>query len=133
MKKWILALTLVLGLIGLSACGNSDSKAIVKTKSGDVTKDELYEAMKDKYGEQTLQQLVFEKVLNKNYEVVQEKIDADVDQLKEQYGQEFEFFLLQNQFSDEDELRETLKFNQLITLAATEDIKVTEDELKEYY
>lgn len=133
MKKWILGLTLVLGLIGLSACGNSDSKPIVKTKSGNVTKDELYEAMKDKYGEGTLQQLVFEKVLNKNYDVVQEKIDSDVEKLKEQYGEQFEFFLLQNQFSDEDELRDTLKFNQLITLAATKDVKITEDELKEYY
>lgn len=133
MKKWMTALTIVLGLIGLSACSNGGNGIVAKTESGNVTEDELYEAMKERYGQQTLQQLVFEKVLNDKYELNEDKIEADITQLKEEYGMQFEFFLAQNQLIDEDDLRETLKFNQLLTLAATKDIKVTDDELKEYY
>lgn len=133
MKRKIVGLALALSLVGLSACSNDSKNVIVKTDSGNVTQDELYEAMKDKYGEQTLQQMVFEKVLNDKYKVDEKEIDEEIDALKEQYGEQFELFLMQNQLTDEKELRDTLHFNNLLTAAATANIKITEDEVKEYY
>lgn len=133
MKRKIVGLALALSLVGLSACSNDSKNVIVKTDSGNVTQNELYEAMKDKYGEQTLQQMVFEKVLNDKYKVDEKEIDEEIDALKEQYGEQFELFLMQNQLTDEKELRDTLHFNNLLTAAATADIKITEDEVKEYY
>lgn len=50
---------LAVGIIGLSTCSarNADSDVVAQTKAGDVTKEELYETRKDKYGEQALNSL----------------------------------------------------------------------------
>ncbi|UII56880.1 peptidylprolyl isomerase [Cytobacillus spongiae] len=133
-KKWLLSLTLAAGVIGLSACNNaSSSDVIVETKAGNITKDELYEAMKEKYGEQALQELVYEKVLSEKYEVTDEELDAKIDELKQQLGANFEMALAQYGYASEDDLRETFKTGLLQEKAAIKDIEATEDELKEYY
>ena len=58
---------------------------IAETKAGNVTKDELYEVMKERYGEQTLQELVFEKILSDKYEVSDKEIKKAVEDLEAQY------------------------------------------------
>lgn len=133
MKKWVLSLTLAAGMVGLAGCGGQGGDAVAKTKAGDVTKDELYEAMKDKFGEQALQQLVFEKVLSKEYKVSDKEVDKKLDELKEQLGPQFQMALMQSGFKDEDDFRESLKVNLLQEKAAVQDIKVSEEEVKEYY
>lgn len=133
MKKWVLSLSLAAGVIGLAGCGGQGGDAVAKTKAGDVTKEELYEAMKDKHGEQALQQLVFEKVLSKEYKVSDKEVDKKLDELKEQLGPQFQMALMQSGFNDEDDFRESLKVNLLQEKAAVKDIKVSEKEVKEYY
>lgn len=133
MKKWVLSLSLAAGIVGLAGCGGQGGDAVAKTKAGDVTKDELYEAMKDKFGEQALQQLVFEKVLSKEYEVSDKEVDNKLDELKDQLGPQFQMALMQSGFKDEDDFRESLKINLLQEKAAVKDIKVSEEEVKEYY
>lgn len=75
MKKWILALTLAGGVLTLGACGQSGSTTVAESKAGNVTQDELYKTMKEKYGDQALQQLVFEKVLSKKYKVTDKELN----------------------------------------------------------
>ena len=133
MNKWVLSLSLAAGIVGLAGCGGQGSDTVAKTKAGDVTKDELYEAMKDKYGEQALQQVVFEKVLSKEYKVSDKEVDKKLEELKEQLGPQFQMALLQSGFKDEDDFRQSLKVNLLQEKAATKDIKVSEKEVKEYY
>lgn len=134
MKKWILTLTLTAGVIGLSACnGNGSSEAVVESNAGNVTKDELYEAMKEKYGEQALQELLYQKVLAKKYKVTDEELNKKVDEIKAQAGANFEMLLMQNNIKDEKQLKEILKSQLLVEKAAMKDIKVTDKELKEYY
>ncbi|RST75161.1 peptidylprolyl isomerase [Siminovitchia acidinfaciens] len=133
MKKWVLSLSLAAGIVGLAGCGGQGGDAVAKTKAGDVTKDELYEAMKDKFGEQALQQLVFEKVLSKEYKVSDKEVDKKLDELKDQLGPQFQMALMQSGFKDEDDFRESLKINLLQEKAAVKDIKVSEEEVKEYY
>ncbi|GIN98462.1 foldase protein PrsA 2 [Siminovitchia terrae] len=133
MKKWVLSLSLAAGIVGLAGCGGQGGDTVAKTKAGNVTKDELYEAMKDKYGEQALQQLVFEKVLSKEYKVSDKEVDQKMDELKEQLGPQFQMALLQSGFKDEDDFRQSMKVNLLQEKAAAKDIKVSEDEVKEYY
>ncbi|WNS76760.1 peptidylprolyl isomerase [Bacillus sp. DTU_2020_1000418_1_SI_GHA_SEK_038] len=137
MKKWIISLTLTAGVLGLTACnGNnnaSDSDVVVQTKAGDITKDELYDAMKEKTGEAVLRELVYEKVLSKNYNVSDEELNEKIDELKEQLGPNFEMALLQYGYKDEDELKDTFRTGLMQEKAAIKDIKVTEEEVKEYY
>src|SRR5688500_1081088 len=105
MKKWMLALTLAGGVIALSACNQSgDNTTVAESNAGDVTKDELYEAMKEQVGAQALQQLVYEKVLTDKYKVTDKELNAKVDELKEQFGENFEAALAQSGLEDEADL-----------------------------
>lgn len=135
MKKLVVALTLTAGVLGLSACssGDSDKEAVVKTDAGDVTKDEFYKELKTKFGDQVLQQMVLVDILEKNYDVPEEEVDAKIKELKDQLGEQFDMFLQQKGFKDEDAYRETLKINLLQQAAITEDIKVPEKDIKAHY
>ncbi|MFP7295707.1 peptidylprolyl isomerase [Neobacillus niacini] len=132
MKKWMLALTLAGGVIALSAC-NQNGSTVAESSAGDVTQEELYEAMKEKVGAQALQQLVYEKVLSEKYEVSDKELDAKVDELKEQLGDNFEAALAQYGYADVEDFKETMKLGMMQEKAAMKSIKVTDKEVKEYY
>lgn len=132
MKKWMLALTLAGGVIALSACNQSGS-TVAESSAGDVTQEELYEAMKEKVGAQALQQLVYEKILSEKYEVTDKELDAKVAELKEQLGENFEAALAQYGYADEEDFKETMKLGMMQEKAAMKSIKVTDKEVKEYY
>src|SRR5574342_287181 len=132
MKKLLLTLTVAAGVIGLSACSGdneSSSEVLVETKAGNITKDELYESMKDKYGEQALQELLYQKVLAKNYKVTDKEVDAKVAELKKELGENFELVFQQNQLKDENELKKVLKDQMLMEKAALKDVKVSEKDV----
>jgi foldase protein PrsA len=131
MKKWMLALTLAGGVVALSACNQSNSDTVAESKAGNVTKDELYQSMKEQVGAQALQQLVYEKVLSDKYKVTDKELDAKVDELKEQFGDNFEAALAQSGLKDEADLREMMKVGMLQEKAGLESI--TDKELKEAY
>ena len=133
MKKWALAISLTAGLIGLTACSNGDSEKIVETKAGDITKDEFYSAMKERYGEAVIQELVYEKVLSENYEVTDKEVTAKFDELKAQMGDNFQMALQSSGYKTEDDFKRALKLNMLQEKAAISDIKVTDKELQEAY
>lgn len=136
MKKLIISLSVAAGVIGLSACSGdneSSSEVLVETKAGDITKEELYESMKDKYGEQALQELLYQKVLSKNYKVTDKEVDAKVADLKEELGDNFELVLQQNQLKDENELKKVLKDQMLMEKAALKDVKVSDADVKKRY
>ncbi|WP_409253337.1 peptidylprolyl isomerase [Bacillus sp. SCS-153A] len=140
MKKWILTMSLAAGVIGLSACNNAEdngdsSEIVAETKAGDITKEELYTSMKEKFTpqmEQALQELVLKKVLGDKYEVTEEEVDEKLNEAKDQLGPQFEMFLSQYNLN-EDSFREYLELQLLQEKAATADIEVSEDELQEYY
>ncbi len=125
-----MAAAVVVSLMALSACNNGDSEAIVKTKSGDITKDEFYNEMKERVGKTVLRDLIDEKVLSKKYKVTDEEIDREIERIKEAYGTQYDLAVQQN---GENVIRDMVKLDLLRTKAAIEGIKVTDKELKEYY
>src|SRR5699024_2362296 len=130
MKKVAIAATLSIGIISLSACGGSET--IAKTDHGNVTKDELYDAMKAEAGGDVLRQLVTFKILEDKYDVSDEEVDEKVEELKEEIGEGYEDLLEQQGLTEED-LKKDLK-NQLLQQAAlTEGEEVTDEEVEEYY
>ncbi|MCM3767362.1 peptidylprolyl isomerase [Neobacillus niacini] len=133
MKKWILALTIAGGVLGLSACNGASSEKVAETKAGDVSQEELYNVMKDKFGEQALQQLVYEKVLSKKYKVTDKELDEKIEQLKADLGANFEMTLQQYGYKSEADLKKTMKLGMLQEKAAMENIKVSDKELKDYF
>ncbi|WP_042353602.1 peptidylprolyl isomerase [Bacillus rubiinfantis] len=135
MKNWMLSLALAMGVISLSACSsaNGSSNVVAETKVGNISKDELYNVMKEKYGEQALQEILYEKVLSAKYKVTKEELDQKVQEIKEQAGPNFDMLLAQNNIKDEKELKKVLESQLLIEKAALKDIKVNDKELKQYY
>lgn len=129
-KKMTLGIVSALAVVGLTACGNGGD--VVKTDDGNVTKDELYEAMKDKYGAQTVQQLTFEKVLEDKYKVSDKEINAEVQKYKDQYGDQFSSVLAQSGLTEES-FKENIKYNMLVTKATEANTKTDDKTLKEYY
>ncbi|MCA1061939.1 peptidylprolyl isomerase [Rossellomorea sp. AcN35-11] len=139
MKKWIISVSLAAGVAGLAGCsgdgaeGNSD--VVATTKAGDVTKEELYKSMKQKFTpqmEQALQELVYTKVLEEKYDVSEEEVEEKLNEAKDQLGPQFDMFLQQYNL-DEKSFKEYLKLQLLQEKATISDVKVTEEEVKEYY
>jgi foldase protein PrsA len=133
MKKWILTFSLLAGIVTLAACNNGDnSETVAETDAGNITKDELYDAMKEPYGQQVLQQLVYEKVLSEKYEVTDEELDAKFNEVKDQLGSNFEMALMQYGMTEET-FKDSLKLDLLVEKASIADIEATDEEIKEYY
>lgn len=132
MKKWILAITLASGVLALSACSNGSDK-VSESNAGNVTKDELYNAMKDKYGTSMLQELTFEKVLANRYTVKDSDITTKFNEIKKQYGASFQTALTQSGFKNEAAFKKSIKTQLLIEKAAEKDLSITDKELKSYY
>jgi len=132
MKKTILALTMAASVLALSAC--SDEKAgeevLVKSKAGNVTQSELYNEMKDAQGEQTLQLLVLEKVLDAKYKISDKQVDTAINEMKEQLGEGFDAYIAQ-QGHTEESLKKILRINMLQEAALTDGVEVTDKEIEE--
>ena len=134
MKKTLFALTLAASL-GLAACSNS-SDVVVSTSYGDIKESEFYDEIKRLAGtasmEDLLEQVVLEKILNEQYEVTDEEIDAEFDKYAEQYGDSFESLLAQSGFT-EDTFKDNLRFEVLKNKAIAKTVKVTDEEISKYY
>ncbi|MEW9675042.1 peptidylprolyl isomerase [Lentibacillus sp. L22] len=134
MKKLVIALTLSAGVLGLSACTNNDSsQTVVKTDAGNITKEDFYDQLKDQAGDQVLQQMVTEKVLNDKYDVSDKAVDKEVKKAKDQMGDQFEMALQQQGIKDEDEFRHMVRLSMLQEQALSEDIDIPEKEIKQHY
>ncbi|WP_456276032.1 peptidylprolyl isomerase [Bacillus sp. AK128] len=140
MRRYLLTLTLTAGVLALTACtddnnaGNvDDSEVVVESEAGAITKDEFYEAMKERYGEQVLRELVYGKVLSQNFDVTDEEVQKEVDLLKEQYQDQFPMLLQQSGFKTEEQLKKTMKVGLMQEKLAMQDIEVTDEEIQEHY
>ena len=89
MKKWFVAAASVLMTLSLAACG---SKTVATTSGGKVTESEYYSSLKKtSSGKQVLQEMILNKILDKEYgdKVTDKKVDAEYNKYKKQYGSSF--------------------------------------------
>ncbi|WP_274309038.1 peptidylprolyl isomerase [Solibacillus daqui] len=130
MKKTIIGLALTASLM-LAACGNSQDEVIVTTASGDITKDEFYEQIKELAGTSLLEQVVIEKILNEKYDVTDKEVEEQFSTYKDMYGDSFETALASNGYTEET-FKDTVRF-QLLQQKAMEDVEITDEEINTYY
>ncbi|MEW9501671.1 peptidylprolyl isomerase [Jeotgalibacillus marinus] len=133
MKKWIATVSLAVGVTGLAACSD-DGTVLVSSSVGDITKEELYQQMKDSYGQTTLETMMTEAVLQEKYPVTDEEVDAEMNAIKEGFDDEeqFEEALAMEKYTEES-LRQEVRFNKLLTNASIADIEVPEEEVQAEY
>lgn len=132
MKKILTAATITIAILALAACG-SDSEVVVKTDAGNITKEEFYNELKTRNGENTLQEMITTKVLEGKYEVDEKEIDEQIDTMKEQIGDQFDFWLMQQGIADEDAFRDILRTGLLYEEAIYSDVEISDEEVDERY
>ena len=130
MKKTLLALTFAASL-GLAACNNPGEEVVVSTNVGDITQEEFYKSIKEIAGDQLLQQVVVEKILNDKYKVTDKEVEEELKAVKEQYGEGYEAALAQSNLT-EDALKSNIRFS-LLQEKAVADVEVTDEEIQKYY
>lgn len=133
MKKVVKASVISLALLTAAACSSNDDEVVVETKAGNITKDEFYEELKDRAGEATLQEMITIKVLEDSFEVDEDEVDSRLEETKEQAGEQFEMFLMQQGIPDEGAFRDLLKTSLLYEEAAYGDIEISDEEIEDYY
>ncbi|WP_242705610.1 peptidylprolyl isomerase [Pontibacillus sp. ALD_SL1] len=136
MKKKVLTFCVAaLGALTLSACSNAsaDGDVVAETANGNITKDEFYNKLVDQYGDAVLKEMLYDTVLSEEYPVSEEDVQAEIDKVKESYGDQFESALQQNGFKDEAQFKDFLKTQLQKEKATTQGVEVTDEEVKEYY
>src|SRR5699024_4786700 len=111
---------------------NADPDTVVETNVGNVTKEDFYEALKQESGEQVLTDLVTMVVLENKYDVSDEEVEAELDNLKERLGDAYEDALEAQNVTEEDLIKDIRK-GLLQEKAITDGIEVDEEELEQYY
>jgi len=132
MKKTVLSLTLAASVLALSACGNAGNEKVATTKVGDVTKDQLYNEMKDSVGDSALQLIIIEKVLNDKYKVSDKEVNAEFEKQKKQMGSSFEQTLAAQNMTEKS-FKRSIKLNLLQEAALADGVKVSDADMKAYY
>lgn len=127
----------VASTLALAACSNNQS-AVATSKAGNVTQEELYKALKATAGEQTLQRLVLQKVLEndaKDKKALEEEAKTEVANQVKQYGGEdaLKAVLARSGFTSVDAYRDTVYLNKLITAAVKKANKFSDEEVQKYY
>ncbi|MDN4526951.1 peptidylprolyl isomerase [Fictibacillus fluitans] len=136
MKKWLVSLGLAAGVLSLSACNSgAGSEKVVESKAGDITKDQFYKELKTQYGDQVLKQMVDNKLLEKKYKVTDKEINTEIDKIKKELGGEDQFkqALKQNGIKNEKDLKKLVKTQLLNKKAATDGVKVSDQEMQKVF
>ena len=134
----MLALTLTASILALSACSDKnatdseDSEVIATTKAGSVTKADLYNEMKGSVGAQAFENLLLKKAISNEYKVSDKELEEAIKEQKEKYGENFEPFLKQQNWTEEffEQQIELTVLNEKLVENLGE---VTEEQVKEEY
>lgn len=130
MKKTVLALTMAASVLTMAACSDqkaADEEIIATTKVGNITKEDLYEEMKDAIGVQVVENMLLQQALETEYKVSDKEWKEEVKSQKDALGDNFEMYL-QQQGVSERFFEKNVK-SQMIQKKMIESLKVTDEDI----
>ena len=147
MKKTLIVLGTVLLVFGSLGCekktelkGGEDELVTFKDSKLNISTNDLYEKLKDKYGINFLIDMIDTNILNKEYEdsdSINDYVDIQVNSLRNYYKTETEFLEYINNYGykNVDELKEYFKLNYKRNLAVKDYLKtlISDDDITNYY
>ncbi|WP_405099641.1 peptidylprolyl isomerase [Oceanobacillus sp. FSL H7-0719] len=134
MKKYVAGLIIFTVFMILTACQQEQTQGVVvETDFGDITEEELNEALQERYGKQMLEELVMMKVLGEKHDVSDEQVDDELEKLKENLGIQFDLILQQEGLADEEAFKDVIYLGLLQEAAALDGVEVSDEQLKEAY
>lgn len=135
----LVAIVLIFGALA-GACSNSGGEEVVAMVNDvKITKDEFYDYLVEQNGEEVLEALILEKMLEleveaNNIKVTEEEIDVEYAEMAEAYGGvEGLKNTLQMYGYTEDSIRKNLKLNLSIEKLMEPLITVTDEEIALYF
>lgn len=136
-KKVVMPAVLSVSVLGLAACGNSNGNALITSKAGDVTTQDIIDSLGKEQVAQTSFELLISDILKDKYskEVDEKKTQKDIDKEIEKYGGEkqFESILKQQQPGMTVDQYKTAKINNEYQKKLMNDtVKVSDDDVKKY-
>lgn len=148
MKKKLICILAVLLLV--TSCGKvpklkNGDEAVVTMKDGDISVEELYSEMKEKYALDMLITKIDTSILNNVYKTDDEEknyIDKQLETIKYYYEtyyksqyKSFQEYLTQNGVESEDELKENIRLTYKRNKAVKDYVKsiITDKEIEKYY
>lgn len=119
-------------MLPLAACGN---KAVATTSGGKITESEYYSSMKQtSQGKQVLQQMILDKVLQKQYgkQVTSKQVDKEYNSYKKLYGSSFTSMLAQEGLTAST-FKQQIKSNLLLKAAVRNYSHITNKQINKQW
>ncbi|MDG5786403.1 peptidylprolyl isomerase [Evansella sp. AB-P1] len=145
MKKWMVLLFASL-LLTVAACTNdtnntgTDANIVVETSAGNITEEELVQALKDQYGERVLTELIEFKVMENEAEslgISEDDIDAEIESLKETFGatndEQFYQMLAMQQINGEEDLRNRVMIQLVLEGLVGQGGEISDEDIQAEY
>ncbi len=134
----------VLGIITIlilstAGCSNTNSEVVAKVNDEVITKDDLYNILVAQGGEQLLESLINEIIINSEAEkagikVTDKEIQAELEKMTETYGGEDAFTEAMEYYGyDMKEIEKNIDMNFKIKKLLEPRIEITDDEIEEYF
>ncbi|WP_026700456.1 foldase protein PrsA [Salibacterium aidingense] len=147
MKKLLLTAGWVTGLLVISACSGEETgneSTIVNVNETSITEAEFVAALKDRYGEQILNEMVQKTIFNDQADqlnIDSDQVEEEFQSFKQNYGVEDDeqlLTMLQTQFqlpvdSIEDFKNDVLKPQLVLREISEKDIEITDKDKQTYY
>jgi foldase protein PrsA len=132
----LLVTLLTVAFIG-TACSKSEVVASVNGET--ITKDELYDEMVKQGGQQTLDSIIMNRIIDMeakkhNIEISEEDVEKEIDKAAEQYGgrEIFEQMMAMYGYKIED-MKDDMRLNLKVKALVGPSISILEEEMKEYF
>ena len=138
MRKMILALTMAVSVLALSACSDKEAAnnedILATTKAGDITKTDLYDEMQESIGVQVFQNLALKKAIENEYKISEKELKDTIKEQKDTIGDKnaFELYLEQNNLT-EDMFEKQAEFSLLQQKLIGSLEEVTDEQIAEEY
>lgn len=139
-KYIVLALAILVLASLVVGCSSADNSQVVgEVDDVKITKDELYEAMVLQVGDQVLESLIGEKIVDleaekEDIKVSDEEIDKELSKLEEQYGGEEALKqMLESQGLSLDVIKENISTNIKIKKLLGSQVEVSDEEIEEFF
>lgn len=127
----------VLATLGIT--GQLGRNTVATVNGERIREKEFVGELKDRAGKAILDQLINQELIRQaaakeNIVIKPEEIDTELSQIRSSYPSDsfFKTALKQNNMTEEG-LRDRLRLNLVLERLASRDVKVTEDEIKEYF
>lgn len=140
MRKIATTMGLALILILFAACSDQekpDPEIIATTEYGEITKEQFYNELKERFGEDVLKEMITRQILENKMDVNSKdefaELDKEIEDMRDQLGNQFDELVKQQGFKTSEDYRYVLYLSKLEYNFATSDIEVTEDDIREYY